>query len=292
MCSISTPLVGILGALDRCLWWCFLPLTSPPFTPPQTTYRRENPTYLLEMECCACSVQHHRLRPTFSFCCEAAHLSNYDGWTWRIAVFACLTPPARPQPRNPHAFAPLQNPEHLLIFAAGNLGDDMTGCSIASPSVSKNSLAVGSSMSGAIRLSSGDMDEVSDFSSKGPTADGRIKPDILAPGHYVSSLRRQGLLRVLICVLLLRKMLLSVWCEIGDGCCATRLWVGLSPRQFGPDRFLFPPVSLPSPAPMCVACSFMIHKRVGQARPEPCYWHEHRACTCHVHMVSSSVTVA
>ncbi|CAN0464491.1 unnamed protein product, partial [Hapterophycus canaliculatus] len=80
-----------------------------------------------------------------------------------------------------------QNPEHLLVFAAGNLGDDMSGCSIASPSVSKNSLAVGSSMSGAVRLSSGDMDDVSDFSSKGPTSDGRIKPDVLAPGHYVRS---------------------------------------------------------------------------------------------------------
>ncbi|CAN0555113.1 unnamed protein product, partial [Ectocarpus sp. 12 AP-2014] len=81
---------------------------------------------------------------------------------------------------------PSQNPEHLLVFAAGNLGDDMTGCSIASPAVSKNCLAVGSSMSGELRLSPGDLDEVSDFSSMGPTTDDRIKPDILAPGHYVS----------------------------------------------------------------------------------------------------------
>lgn len=81
-----------------------------------------------------------------------------------------------------------QNPEHLLIFAAGNLGDDVTGCSISSPAIGKNCLAVGSSMSGAIRLSppSGDMDDVSDFSSVGPTTDGRIKPDVVAPGHYVS----------------------------------------------------------------------------------------------------------
>lgn len=81
---------------------------------------------------------------------------------------------------------PPQNPEHLLIFAAGNLGDDMEGCSISAPAVSKNSLAVGSSMSGDVRLSPGDMDGVSDFSSQGPTSDGRIKPDIVAPGHYVS----------------------------------------------------------------------------------------------------------
>lgn len=80
-----------------------------------------------------------------------------------------------------------QNPEHLLVFAAGNLGDDMSGCSIASPAVSKNGLAVGSSMSGETRLSPDDLDSVSDFSSKGPTSDGRIKPDVLAPGHFVSS---------------------------------------------------------------------------------------------------------
>lgn len=72
------------------------------------------------------------------------------------------------------------------MFAAGNLGDDMFGCSIASPALSKNCLAVGSSMSGELRLSPGGLDEVSDFSSKGPTPDYRIKPDVLAPGHYVS----------------------------------------------------------------------------------------------------------
>ena len=63
----------------------------------------------------------------------------------------------------------------------------MSGCSIAAPAVSKNSLAVGSSMSGETRLSPGGLDDVSDFSARGPTSDGRIKPDILAPGHFVSS---------------------------------------------------------------------------------------------------------
>lgn len=63
----------------------------------------------------------------------------------------------------------------------------MDGCSIVSPAIGKNCLAVGSSMSGEERLSKKGMDEVSDFSSRGPTTDGRIKPDVLAPGHYVSS---------------------------------------------------------------------------------------------------------
>ncbi|CAN0399243.1 unnamed protein product, partial [Ectocarpus fasciculatus] len=85
-----------------------------------------------------------------------------------------------------------ENPEHLLVFAAGNLGDNMSGCSIASPAVSKNCLAVGSSMSGELRLSPGGLDEVSDFSSKGPTLDDRIKPDVLAPGHYIFSASNGG----------------------------------------------------------------------------------------------------
>ncbi|CAM9494152.1 unnamed protein product [Pylaiella littoralis] len=85
-----------------------------------------------------------------------------------------------------------QNPEHLLIFAAGNLGDDISDCSISAPGLSKNSLAVGSSMSGGARLSPGEMDDVSDFSSRGPTFDGRIKPDIVAPGHFVFSAANGG----------------------------------------------------------------------------------------------------
>ncbi|CAN0509287.1 unnamed protein product, partial [Ectocarpus sp. 8 AP-2014] len=36
------------------------------------------------------------------------------------------------------------------------------------------------------------LDEVSDFSSLGPTTDGRIKPDILAPGHYIFSASNGG----------------------------------------------------------------------------------------------------
>ncbi|CAM9909611.1 unnamed protein product, partial [Sphacelaria rigidula] len=77
-----------------------------------------------------------------------------------------------------------QNPEHLLIFAAGNYGETTDGCSIASPSVMKNGLAVGSSMSGSVRMTTGDMDTVSLFSGIGPTSDGRIKPDIVAPGEF------------------------------------------------------------------------------------------------------------
>ncbi|CAN0265381.1 unnamed protein product, partial [Laminaria digitata] len=74
----------------------------------------------------------------------------------------------------------IQNPEHLLVFAAGNQGDASTDlCSITTPATGKNSLAVGSSSSGITRFAVGrSIDEVSGFSGRGPLADGRIKPDV------------------------------------------------------------------------------------------------------------------
>lgn len=98
----------------------------------------------------------------------------------------------------------LQNPEHLLIFAAGNDGDDYSrSCTIGSPATGKNVLTVGASSSGAERLTDtgangsyytaiqgfADIDTVSYFSSYGPVDDGRIKPEVLAPGDKVLLLR-------------------------------------------------------------------------------------------------------
>lgn len=81
----------------------------------------------------------------------------------------------------------------LVVFAAGNCGDTSTddlvdNCSVLdddegtvlSPAQGKNVVAVGSSESGGV--TGKDMDTVSYFSSKGPTIDGRIKPDVVAPG--------------------------------------------------------------------------------------------------------------
>lgn len=82
----------------------------------------------------------------------------------------------------------------LVVFAAGNCGDDSVsgdlsdkcdgisddGGSVLSPAQAKNVLAVGSSESGGD--ADRDIDTVSFFSSKGPTIDGRIKPDVVAPG--------------------------------------------------------------------------------------------------------------
>ena len=97
-----------------------------------------------------------------------------------------------------------QNPENLLIFAAGNDGDandNRTVCTIGSPAIGKNVLTVGATSSGETRLTTtaedgteadgtngfADIDTVAVFSSYGPTTDGRIKPEIVAPGDMVST---------------------------------------------------------------------------------------------------------
>lgn len=110
------------------------------------------------------------------------------------------------------------NPDMLVIFAAGNSGVDMNKDgridegSVSSPSTAKNVLTVGASENleakGGIQkpvgqLRDGDRkwgaepiasDKLSDnangiaaFSSRGPTQDGRLKPDVVAPGTNILS---------------------------------------------------------------------------------------------------------
>ncbi|CAM9375513.1 unnamed protein product, partial [Sphacelaria rigidula] len=107
-----------------------------------------------------------------------------------------------------------ENPEHLLLFAAGNDGDliyesERAGiCTIGSQGLSKNVLTVGASSSGITRLTRtdanrffygfgstlefADIDTVAAFSSYGGTADGRVKPDVVAPGDQVLSAGSDG----------------------------------------------------------------------------------------------------
>ena len=60
-----------------------------------------------------------------------------------------------------------------IFFAAGNEGPNAT--SISTPANAKNVVSVGA-------LDHGASTDVASFSSRGPTADGRVKPDIMAPG--------------------------------------------------------------------------------------------------------------
>ena len=92
------------------------------------------------------------------------------------------------------------NQPMVEVVAAGNSGDDVGGGgnegwgSVASPGTAKNAITVGASESrrplGGIfcGLDDGSADNaghIADFSSRGPTNDGRMKPDLVAPGTRV-----------------------------------------------------------------------------------------------------------
>ena len=68
------------------------------------------------------------------------------------------------------------NPEHIILFAAGNSGSGFY--TVGTPANAKNIIGVGAA-SGASNLAG--------FSSRGPTPDGRIKPDLVAPGAGIVS---------------------------------------------------------------------------------------------------------
>lgn len=81
------------------------------------------------------------------------------------------------------------HPDFLAIFAAGNSGS-LGFFSVITPGNAKNSLAVGALQLRDIYSDAllGPLHEnIASFSSIGPTLDGRIKPDIVAPGDFIMS---------------------------------------------------------------------------------------------------------
>jgi serine protease AprX len=110
-----------------------------------------------------------------------------------------------------------KNPDLCILVAAGNSGVDLNPAdgvvdegSVGSPGTAKNCITVGASQSirdfpdstwgdfwpdsfPAETLHSekiaADSDKMAAFSGRGPTIDGRIKPDIVAPGTYILSTR-------------------------------------------------------------------------------------------------------
>lgn len=82
-----------------------------------------------------------------------------------------------------------QHPDFLPIFGAGN-GGPVQG-SLTAEANSKNSLVVGASESvrPAFSPDANDARRQADFSSRGPAGDGRLRPDILAPGSALVSTR-------------------------------------------------------------------------------------------------------
>lgn len=78
---------------------------------------------------------------------------------------------------------------YILEFSAGNAGPGSQ--TVGTPAVAKNVIATGASQNDRLDLFIyGDGKEVmADFSSRGPAEDGRIKPDVTAPGTWIASLQ-------------------------------------------------------------------------------------------------------
>ncbi|MCA1032141.1 S8 family serine peptidase [Bacillus timonensis] len=81
------------------------------------------------------------------------------------------------------------NNDMTILFAAGNEGSGSK--TINAPGTAKNAITVGATEN--YRPSFGsyadNVNHIATFSSRGPTTDGRIKPDVMAPGTYILSAR-------------------------------------------------------------------------------------------------------
>jgi hypothetical protein len=86
------------------------------------------------------------------------------------------------------AFMPGDQP-YILEFSAGNAGPGPG--TIGSPAVAKNVIASGASQNDRLEffIYTEGSEAMADFSSRGPCEDGRIKPDVVAPGTWIASLR-------------------------------------------------------------------------------------------------------
>jgi len=80
---------------------------------------------------------------------------------------------------------------YILEFSSGNAGPDSQ--TVGSPATGKNVIATGAceNVPGTLALTYGlyadGADTMADFSSRGPCEDGRIKPDLVAPGTWIAS---------------------------------------------------------------------------------------------------------
>ena len=88
----------------------------------------------------------------------------------------------------------LNDQPYILEFSAGNAGPFRQ--TVGSPAVAKNVIATGATENNRLNLPieefsiySDGPDAMADFSSRGPCEDGRIKPDLVAPGTWIASLR-------------------------------------------------------------------------------------------------------
>ncbi|MFP4142626.1 MAG: S8 family serine peptidase [Thermoplasmata archaeon] len=77
------------------------------------------------------------------------------------------------------------NKDMLILYANGNSGDSSN--TIGTPATAKNIVSVGASSG-----EGSSTEDMADFSSRGPTDDGRLKPTIVAPGTEIMSADSDG----------------------------------------------------------------------------------------------------
>jgi subtilisin family serine protease len=79
--------------------------------------------------------------------------------------------------------------QYILEFSAGNSGPGRQ--TIGTPAVAKNVIATGASQNNRFEffIYTEGQEAMADFSSRGPAEDGRIKPDVVAPGTWIASLQ-------------------------------------------------------------------------------------------------------
>ena len=95
----------------------------------------------------------------------------------------------------PNCISTAGNQEYVIVFAAGNGGAGAN--TVGEPSTAKNVITVGASENvnpfggadncGIADTGADNANDMISFSSRGPTSDGRKKPDIVGPGTHVSS---------------------------------------------------------------------------------------------------------
>jgi hypothetical protein len=116
--------------------------------------------------------------------------ASYGVYTWDDAVYDRLVRDALPGQTG--------NQEVTILFSAGNAGSSPG--STGSPGNAKNVLTVGAAENVRPTWTDGcqippqganNANDIIDFSSRGPTADGRIKPDLVAPGTHIQGAASQ-----------------------------------------------------------------------------------------------------
>ncbi|MFN8474812.1 MAG: S8 family peptidase [Anaerolineae bacterium] len=75
----------------------------------------------------------------------------------------------------------------VCCVAAGNSGRNGAK-TVGSPGGSREAITIGATVSDPANA----WDEAADFSSRGPTADGRVKPDVCLPGYQITAARGKG----------------------------------------------------------------------------------------------------